>query len=391
MSVRLGSPLLALILWGIGNGFAWAQTIIATPSLTISEEYDDNITLTSKNPLSDFISAARPALSLEVKDHPWYVTLAGSLRGELFASHSELNNYDNQDGRVSIEFRPERPFSLSLTDTFVRSTNPATVAPEAGIATGRFTAISNAITPAATYQFNPRTGIRLQYSFRILRSDSANARDSDTHEATAALQHRFTPRTSGDISYTFSRFLVEGSAERDSHSPRLGLVFAYSPTVKFVSSTGLLFLEQEDGSQEVTLASSTRYEQAFRQGGFSIGYERNAGVAGLTGVTSVSQGITAAANYQPIRNLTLALDASLTETKGSGSAPTDSASTGSAPTRTDFLTFLGSFRISYRLLRWLSVEASYRYQRQDDRAGSQDLQKNVFFLGLTASDQFRIR
>src|SRR3972149_642113 len=255
MNLRLGSPLLALILWGIGNGFAWAQTIIATPSLTISEEYDDNINLTSKDPQSDFISAARPGLRLEVKDHPWYVTLGGSLRGELFANHSELNNYDNQDGIASIEYRPERPFSLSLTDTFTRSTNPATVAPEAGIATGRFTATSNAITPAATYQFTPPTGLRLQHSDRLLRSDSSAARDSDTHGATAAVQHQFTPRTSWDISYTFTRFLVEGSPERDSHSPRLGITFAYSPTIKFVSSTGLLFLEQEDGSQEVTLAS----------------------------------------------------------------------------------------------------------------------------------------
>src|SRR3990172_2869745 len=329
MNLRLGRPLPALMIWGTASGSAWAQTIIATPSLTISEEYDDNITLTSKNPLSDFISAARPALRLEVKDHPWYVTRGGSLRGELFASHSELNNYDNQDGRVSIEFRPERPFTLSLTDTFTRSTNPATVAPEAGIATGRFVSTSNAITPAATYQFNPRTGLRLQYSYRILRSDSPAAKDSDTHEATAALPHQFTPRTSGDISYTFSRFLVEGSPERDSHSPRLGITFAYSPTIKFVSSTGLLFLEQEDGSQEVTLASSTRYEQAFKQGGFSIGFERNAGVAGLTGVTSVTQSLTTAASYQPIRFLTLAVDASLAETESSGSAPT----------RTDFLTF----------------------------------------------------
>ena len=214
-------------------------------------------------------------------------------------------------GSASIEFRPERPFSLYLTDTFTRSTNPATVAPEAGIATGRFTSTSNAITPAATYQF-------------------------------------FTPRTSGDISYTFTRFLVEGSPERDAHSPRLGITFAYSPTIRFVSSTGLLFLQQEDGSEEVTLASSTRYEQQFKQGSFSIGYERNAGVAGLTGVTSVTQSLTTAASYQPIRFLTLAVDASLAETESSGSSST----------HVDSLTFLGPIRISYQLLRWLSVEAS---------------------------------
>ena len=373
--------LLAVILGGVGSGPAWAQTILATPSLTLSEEHDDNIRLTAKNPQGDFITALRPALRLELKDHPWYVTLAGSLRGEFFAKQTELNNYDNQGGSASIEFRPERPFSLRLTDTYARSTNPATVAPEAGIATGRFTSTSNAITPAVSYQFTPRTSARLQYSFRILRADSSAARDSDTHETTAALLHQFTPRTSGDLSYTFTRFLVEGSPERDSHSPRLGMVFAYSPTVRFVTSTGLLFLEQEDGSEEVTLASSTRYEQQFKQGNFSIGYERNAGVAGLTGVTSVTQSLTTAASYQPIRFLTLAVDASLAETESSGSSST----------RVDFLTFLGSLRISYQLLRWLSVEASYRYQRQDDRAGSQDLQKNVFFLGLTATDQFRLR
>lgn len=381
MNTRLGVPLLGLILWGIGSGSAWGQTIIATPSLTISEEYDDNIRLTAKNPQSDFISGIRPGLRLEVKDHPWYVTVAGSVRGEFFAKQTELNNYDNQEGSASIEFRPERPFSLSLTDTFIRSTNPATVAPEAGIATGRFTSTSNAITPAASYQFTPRTGVSLRYSYRILRADSSTATDSDTHEATAALQHQFTPRTSGDISYTFTRFLVEGSPERDSHSPRLGIVFAYSPTIKFVSSTGPLFLQQEDGSWKVTLGSLTRYEQEFKQGHFSIGYEQNAGVAGLTGVASVTQSLTTAASYQPIRNLTLALDASLAQTESSGSSST----------RTDFLTFLGSVRISYQLLRWLSVEASYRYQQQDDRAGSQDLQKNVFFLGLTATDQFRLR
>ena len=381
MNPRVGASLLGLILWGIGSGPAWGQSIVATPSLTISEEYDDNIRLTAKNPQRDFISALRPGLRLEVKDHPWYLTLAGSVRGELFAKHSELNNYDNQEGSASFEFRPERPFSLSLTDTFTRSTNPALVAPEAGIATGRFTSTSNAITPAATYQFTPRTGLRFQYTFGILRFDSPDARDSDTHEAIATLQHQFTPRTSGDISYTFTRFKVEGSPDRDAHSPRLGIVFAYSPTVKFVTSTGVVFLEQEDGSEEVTLASSTRYEQEFKQGRFSIGYERNAGVAGLLGVTSVSQSVTAAASYQPIRSLTLAVDTSLAETESSGPSRT----------RVDFLTFLGGLRISYQLLRWLSLEASYRYQRQDDRAGSQDFQKNVFFLGLTASDQFRLR
>src|SRR3972149_9894378 len=116
MPPRLGAALLGLTLSGIWSHPAQGQTVTATPSLTVSEEYDDNIRLTPKNPESDFVSAVRPGLRLEAKDHPWYVTLEGSVRGEFFANHSDLNNYDNQAGSARLEFRPERPFRLSLTE-----------------------------------------------------------------------------------------------------------------------------------------------------------------------------------------------------------------------------------------------------------------------------------
>ncbi len=38
MNPRLGASLFGLMLWGIGSGPAGAQTILATPFLTISEE-----------------------------------------------------------------------------------------------------------------------------------------------------------------------------------------------------------------------------------------------------------------------------------------------------------------------------------------------------------------
>lgn len=384
---RWVAQLLGVILWGMGSGFACGQTILATPSLTISEEYDDNIRLASKSLQSDFVTGVRPGLSLEIKDQPWYLTLAGALRWEFFAKHGDLNTTtelntitDNAEGSATLEYRPTPVFSLSVADSFSQSVNAALVAPEIGITTGRFTSTSNAVSPAASYQITSRTTARGHYTFRILRSDAPDSRDSDTHEAAFSLERQITPRTSGRLAYTFTRFEIEGSASRDSHSPRLGLVVAHSPTIRFSSDTGLLLLEREDGSEEVTLASSTRYEQEFRQGRLSLGYERNATTAGVFGVVSVSQGFTGAATYQPTRALTLSVEGSIVDTESSGPSPA----------RADFLAYSTGLRISYRLFRWLSIEGSYRYQRQDDRVGTRDLTRNVFFLGLTASDQFRV-
>jgi hypothetical protein len=103
-------------------------------------------------------------------------------------------------------------------------------------------------------------------------------------------------------------------------------------------------------------------------------------VAGVIGVPSVSQSLTATLSYQALRDLTLGLDAGITDTESSGASRT----------RADFLVSSAALRVSYRVLRWLSIEGRYQYLRQDDQRGPLDLERNVFFLGLTASDQFRI-
>lgn len=404
---RLLGLIIGAALAGAGNSVATGQTLTLTPSLTTVEEYDDNVRLTATNRQSDFVTALQPRLRLDFKDHPWYVTFAGALRGELFAKETALDNFgDNRTATATVEFRPTGPFSLSLSDTYVRSLNPGNVAPQQGVSpdvarafppqagfspggvpttipaqtgliTGRFAATSNTVAPALAYQVTPLTAVSFRYSFNVLRSDAPLTRDSDTHSATVALQHQLTRRTSGTLDYSFTRFQIEGSPDRDSHSSRLGFSYAYSPSIRLSSSTGVLLLEQADGSQTVTVASSTGYDQDFRNGHLALAYNRNAGVAGLTGVASVTQSLSGALAWQPIRPLTINLNSSYSDTQLSEGAA-------------DFQAYTAEIRISYRLLRWLFMEGGYRFQRQENPAGSFNLTRNVLFLGLTASDQFRM-
>lgn len=371
----------ALVLVGLlggGAGLAWAQRITLSPSITVSEEYDDNILLSSTDRQSDFVTAVSPALRLTITEHPWSVTATGALRGLYYARRSDLNSStDNRQGSLTIEYHPTPRLRASLTDTLVRSLDPGEVDPTTGITVGRFASTRNTVTPAVTYQLTPLTHLDLQYAFSVLRSGSPLVEESDTHEATLGLRREFTRRTTGTLRYTFSRFEVEEAPARDAHLPRVGVAYALTPTARLSADGGPLFLERADGSTEVTAGGSVQYAQEFERGRLALTYDRSAGVAGTVGEVVTSQSLTAVLSYSVTRTLTVALDGAVRSSEAAG-------------TPTDFLVYAAGVRFDYRILRWLSANAGYRYFRQDDRSGPLDLERNVIFLGLTASTDVRV-
>ena len=376
-SGRLVALLLAGILGG-ATGLARAQTIILSPSLAVSEEYDDNVLLSPTDRQSDFVTSVSPGLRLAIREYPWDVTLAASARAVYYLDRPDLNSTtDNQNGTLTIQYRPTPRFTASLTDTFTRSLNPGEVDPEAGIITGRFRSFSNTAAPALSYQITPLTRIRLDYAFRIFRSDSPLAEESDTHEAGLFVEREFTPRTSGTLRYTFSYFQPENEPARDVHSPRVGLIHALSPTIRVSAEAGVLLLENANGSTQVLPAGTFRYDQEYSRGRFSLAYDRSARLAGLIGEVGTTQSLTATVSFLATRALTVSLD--------SGARATESLDTAE-----DFRVYTAGIRLDYRLLEWLSVNAAYQYMRQDDRTGPLDLERNVVFLGLTASTDVRM-
>jgi len=179
------------------------------------------------------------------------------------------------------------------------------------------------------------------------------------------------------LQYTFSRFQVEGTAARDAHLPRVGLAYALSPTIRLSADASPLLLERADGSTEITAGGSVNYAQEFEYGHLSLTYDRTAGVAGALGEVTTSQGLTGVLSLSATRAVTVALEGGVRASEAAGTAA-------------DFLVYTAGIRLDYRILRWLSISGGYRYLRQDDRAGPLDLERNVVFVGLTASTDARV-
>ncbi len=417
---RLAAFLLGGILgWG-GAELSVAQTVLVTPSVTVGEEYDDNVRRSSTNRQSDFITSVTPGLGLQVRTHPWYVTLAASLRGEFFAKESELNNFgDNALGNATVEFRPTPTLTLSLADSLARSFNPFDIDPVTGLSTtGRSISTNNTVMPAMSYQVNPLTTLRLRYSLRTFRSDSPRSLDSDTHTAEASMERQLTRRDSATFRYTYNHFKVEGSPDVDSHLPRVGIGHAFSPTIRTSAEAGPLIRLSADGT-ELTVGGTLRYEQQFKQGALSIVLDRSTQLAGAIGQASVANRLTTTTNFPITSTLTLVLDSIMSQTESTDTTPelrifSNSIALNYQPLRSlsvavrgtrsdtetpgenrtsgravDFQAYSAGIQASYVLLRWLTIQVGYRLESQDDRVGTNDLRRNVFFLRLMASDQFR--
>ena len=384
--------LVVLIVFGLlgrgGNAPAEAQSIWVTPSFGVTEAYDSNVTLSS-NATSDFVTSLKPGLAVEFKDYPFALSLSGGLIMQVYAENPSLDTYtDNVAFSGTLTYAPTSRLTLSVTDVFIRNFNPSLVTPTVGVTTGRFVSTSNTAGSSLTYKLDEPTTALLSYSMNTLRSDSSAATDSTTQIATAGLSRQLTPIVSGGLQYVYSLFQVTGQPDSDSHSPQLTLAVRYTPTITVTSNTGQAWIKQLDGSYELSYASSTQYTQLFsrEQGMITLGYSHLPGTGGVTGVISTTETFSGGASFQFTQALQLAVGGSWSKTESTGSGST-------AGSALDATNYTASLALTYRLLPWLTFEASYKYFQQKGtgaNAGFSDYQDNIFTLGLTASDKFRL-
>ena len=372
-----------------GQSPAEAQHIFLTPSFGVTEAYDSNVTLSS-NATSDFVTSLIPGLAIEFKDFPFTLTLSAALSMQVYAENPSLDTYtDNISASGSLSYAPTSRLTLSLTDTYTRNVNPALVTPGVAITTGRFPTTSNTVSPTVSYKLDQLTTGTFAYSYNHITTDSPVGTDSTTQTFTGGISRELTPAMSGGLQFVYTLFQVNGQPDLDTYSPQITFATRWTPTITVTSAIGPIWIKQLDGSYKLSYTTITQYAQKFDQGRgqFSLGYSQVTGTGGVTGIISTTQGVTGTVTYQVTQALRL--------TAAGGWSKTESTGNGSTGSTLDVQSYTASAALSYRLLRWLTFDASYRYYHQSPtgnsaNAGVANLTDNIFTIGLTATDKFRV-
>lgn len=351
-----------------------------TPSFTLTGEYNDNIFLDNNNRTSDVIVGFTPGIAITL-ERPTYRLSAGyNFTAELFATETdESHAFDRQNFWLDSNWRVDPQLTLSLTDTFIHSTDTNLIGRE-GVSTGRDRSFSNSLGAGLGYQIDPYWSLRTAGSWTLERFSGGGLRDSDVYRASVGVDRRITPRLTGGVAYEFGYFDVANEEKVTTHTPRVGVSWRATETITLALSGGPTFEREEDGDSRLTPAITASYGQRVPFGTVGLSYDRSVGTASGLGGPTDNDIITGYVTVTTLlRGFTVQFLPRYSIVKSPGS------------NRIDVRAFTAALLATYRLTDWVSLLAGYQFfhQRSDSTAVSDigtpianDADQNRVFFGL---------
>ena len=350
-----------------------------TPSLAITGEYNDNIFSDNRNRVSDFIIGFTPGLAI-VAERPTYRFGAGySFTSEIFASETqETHAFDRQNFWLDTLYRVNPNLTLTLTDTFIFSTDTNQVTNE-NVSTGRDRALSNILAAGVAWQFAPLWTLRSGLSWTVERFESDDSQDSNVYRANVGVDRRLSPQLTVGADYEFGYFDIEREQKTTTHTPRLGVAWQPTSTISLALRAGPTF-EIQDGDTQVTPAVSASYRQRVPFGAVGLSYDRAVGTAGGLGGTTHNQLV---AGFVDVTTLTRGLTLRF--------LPRYAIEESSRGNSIDVRSFTASLQATYRLTAWVSLIGGYQFfrQRSDSTVVTNfgtsiatDVDQNRVFIGV---------
>ncbi len=344
-----------------------------TPSVTLTEVYDDNVFVTADRRESDFISRLTPGIEAGYQSAP--LTLLGryTFDAEVYASHSELTTPQaRQNASVELRYRPKPPLTISVGAVYLTTETPGEFNTDTGLAVERASARRVSVTPAFAYQLDALTAATGDYTFA---ADEAGGIKSDLHGMNLGVERRVTPRDTASLTYAFRFFVFPDEASK-SHALLLG----WTREMTALTTVGLRAGPRvTDGSVDPEIAASVR--RKLEHGEVSFAYTRTQStVIGEKGVVD-SQSFGVSLAYRPLPSFEVRMSpAFLMSARGDLEAKV--------------------YRVGlegvYQVTKWLSLTGSYQFSFQQGNLvpgarRDEEIQHNVVTLGLVVTHPYRVR
>jgi hypothetical protein len=234
--------------------FSYAKFTI-DPSLTVREEYNDNIFLVQTGEEDDFITIISPNITLEYSPNTSLdFSLAYGLDFRFYSNNSDLNDTslkDTQHADFRAQARPFHHVFIDVTDYYRRI--PIDVRDR--VVPDNFhenITESNTfiISPYADLPLTSTLSMRIGYSFtnEWYADDSGN--NSDSHSAFLSFDKKFPVGLNTSIGYTYLAYRPELSDDYDKHEGSVSAEYQLASNLRVWGGAGIAFLDFANRSNE---------------------------------------------------------------------------------------------------------------------------------------------
>ena len=356
--------------------------VTLTPSISVSEEYNDNIFLDNRNRQWDFITSFSPALTLYVNRPSYQLSAGYSFSADVYARAERLSNaFDRQNFVATGLYRLTPVVTLTASDTFAYDRSSNRVAAQ-GFSSGRQRSWGNTFTPGMSWQMTPLDSLSLSATYGVLRFEGAgDGIESDTLGFQSNLTHAFTSRFSGIIGYGFTYLDPQGQDVSKTHTPTVGFSYVLTPTLS-VTITGGASLIELGGDTFVSPAGTASIVQVLSFGSVDLQYNRGVSVAGGFGGTNNTQTVSGTLTLSTLlRGLFVVLSPAYSTSESVGPRQAGQGRTGQVDVEAVTLN-LGA---TYQIAQYAALFGGYTFLRQRTGGSSStqiDADQNRVRFGL---------
>ena len=360
--------------------------ITLLPTITLSEEYNDNILLDNRNRTWDLITGITPAINLIWESRTHRLIAGYNFTAELYLRDPTRDNaFNTQNFNLDGMWRASERLTLTLADAYTATTDTNLISP-AGVSVGRNRSWGNALSGGAAYKLDDFTAMRSGASYAVQRFSRGELDDSDVYHANLFLDRTLTRYVRGSVGYDFGYFDIEHEDKVTTHTPKIGASWQVTPTITLAVNGGPTFELHDNGDSRITPTVTATYEQTVKFGTVGLGFDRQVATAGgLGGVTDNTSVFGHVDVITFARGLTLSFAPRYSWVKSAGKIR-------SADNRDiDISSITLPLQVTYRLTAWMAAVARYQFYQQRtaheirDTAGNlfaADADQNRLFVGL---------
>jgi len=187
------------------------------PSLTVSQEYTDNLFQTDDEEESEWITVVSPRLDLSLIGKDLQVELGYAPGFSFYNDNSEFDSV-RHSGNLSIRKDLSRHLRLTVTDVLTRTEEPYTRGEltlregetleemiDYTVRQSREPRLTNTARTRLEYEFGPKSRAYAGYSYGIVEDDNPEESDSTRHVPQAGVTYWFGNHYGVDLSGSYTR------------------------------------------------------------------------------------------------------------------------------------------------------------------------------------------
>ena len=338
----------------------WAQAgWYYLPETTLSETFDDNVFGTASHRQWDFISRLSSSVKVGYRSLPLTFLATSAVDGELFARTPDNDGINRTQSGIEAQWMPLSRLTLRLDGAFTKTETPSELVSNLGVELGRQSSTDLSIVPSASYRLQRTTLLTASYDYH--RTESGDV-TTTTQEPRLRLSEQFTRVDLGSITYAF-RLIDSRNSSVSSNLVIVGWARRLSPSATLILEAGPRLSDSGAVDAEAHATVSRRWARSLET---ALTYTRTQITLPAQIEPSNTQALVAQVTAVPLRSLTLALTASVSTVKQKDETVSEGVGLAAV----------------YRITRWLSAVASYRFNHSETRGVSTD--HSIVSIGLQA-------